>query len=145
MKVPFLDLKIQYQEIEQEVLPMMTDAMENASFIGGPQVSGFEEEFANFCDAKFCVGVGSGTDALRFALMAVGVCADDEVITVPNTFIATTEAISQVGATPVFVDIYSDTYNIDVSRLRAKLLKKQKRLFLFTYMASRQIWTRFWK
>ena len=126
MKVPFLDLKIQYQEIEQEVLPMMTDAMENASFIGGPQVSGFEEEFANFCDSKFCVGVGSGTDALRFALMAVGVCAGDEVITVPNTFIATTEAISQVGAIPVFVDISSDTYNIDVSQIEGKITEKTK-------------------
>jgi dTDP-4-amino-4,6-dideoxygalactose transaminase len=126
MKVPFLDLKIQYQEIEQEVLPMMTDAMENASFIGGPQVSGFEEEFANFCDSKFCVGVGSGTDALRFALMAVGVGSGDEVITVPNTFIATTEAISQVGATPVFVDIYSDTYNIDVSLIEDKITENTK-------------------
>ena len=126
MKVPFLDLKIQYKEIEQEVLPMMTDAMENASFIGGPQVSGFEEEFANFCDSKFCVGVGSGTDALRFALMAVEVNAGDEVITVPNTFIATTEAISQVGATPVFVDIYSDTGNIDVSLIEGKITEKTK-------------------
>ncbi len=126
MKVPFLDLKIQYKEIEQEVLPMMTDAMENASFIGGPQVSGFEEEFANFCDSKFCVGVGSGTDALRFALMAVGVASGDEVLTVPNTFIATTEAISQVGATPVFVDIHSDTGNIDVSLIEDKITEKTK-------------------
>ncbi len=126
MKVPFLDLKIQYKEIEQEVLPMVTDAMENASFIGGPQVSGFEEEFAGFCDSKFCIGVGSGTDALRFALMAVGISAGDEVITVPNTFIATTEAISQVGATPVFVDIYSDTGNIDVSLIEGKITEKTK-------------------
>jgi len=126
MKVPFLDLKIQYKEIEQEVLPMVTDAMENASFIGGPQVSGFEEEFANFCDSKFCVGVGSGTDALRFALIAVGVGSGDEIITVPNTFIATTEAISQVGATPVFVDIYSDTGNIDVSLIEGKITEKTK-------------------
>jgi len=126
MKVPFLDLKIQYKEIEQEILPMVTDAMENAAFIGGPQVSGFEEEFANLCDSKFCVGVGSGTDALRFALMAVGVGAGDEVITVPNTFIATTEAISQVGATPVSVDIHSDTGNIDVSQIEGKITKKTK-------------------
>jgi len=126
MKVHFLDLKIQYKEIEQEVLPMVTDAMENASFIGGPQVSGFEEEFANFCDSKFCIGVGSGTDALRFALMAVGVGPGDEVITVPNTFIATTEAISQVGAVPVFVDISTDTYNIDVSQIEGKITEKTK-------------------
>lgn len=117
MKVPFLDLKIQYKEIEQEVLPMLTDAMENASFIGGPQVSGFEKEFADFCDSKFCVGVGSGTDALRFALMVAGIGYGDEVITVPNTFIATTEAISQVGATPVFVDIDPNTCNMDPAKL----------------------------
>jgi len=126
MKVPFLDLKIQYQEIEQEVLPMVTEAMENASFIGGPQVLGFEEDFAGFCDSKFCIGVGSGSDALRFALMAVGVGTGDEVITVPNTFIATTEAISQVGAIPIFVDISTDTYNIDVSQIEGKITEKTK-------------------
>ncbi len=117
MKVPFLDLKIQYRQIEQEVLPMVTQAMANGAFIGGPQVSGFETEFADFCESSFCVGVGSGTDALRFALMAVGVGPGDEVITVANTFIATTEAISQVGATPVFVDIDEQTYNMDPQKL----------------------------
>ncbi len=117
MKVPFLDLKSQFREVEQEVLPMMKEAMENALFIGGPQVTGFEEEFGAFCSSKYCVGVNSGTDALRFALLAAGVGSGDEVITVPNTFIATTEAISQVGARPVFVDIDGDTYNMDVSRI----------------------------
>jgi dTDP-4-amino-4,6-dideoxygalactose transaminase len=73
MNVPFLDLKVQYRQIESEVLPVVTEAMQNGAFIGGPQVSGFEEEFATFCDSRYCVGVGSGTDALRFALMAAGV------------------------------------------------------------------------
>ena len=86
-------------------------------FIGGPQVTGFEEEFAAFCDSRCCIGVGSGTDALRFALMAAGVGPGDAVVTVPNTFIATTEAISQVGATPIFVDIDPQTYTLDPQKL----------------------------
>ncbi len=126
MNVPFLDLKVQYKEIEQEVKPMVAEAMENGAFIGGPQVTSFEEEFAQFCDSKYCIGVNSGTDALRFALIASGVGAGDEVITVPNTFIATTEAISQAGATPVFVDIDPDTYNIDVSQIEEKITQKTK-------------------
>ena len=69
MNVPFLNLKVQYEQIKQEVLPMITEAMENAAFIGGPQVLGFESEFAEFCESKHCIGVNSGTDALRFALI----------------------------------------------------------------------------
>ena len=98
---------------------MIQDAMANGMFIGGPQVSGFEEEFAAFCDTRFCAGVNSGTDALRFALMALGIGPGDAVITVPNTFIATTEAISQVGAKPVFVDIDPHTCNMDPNMLEA--------------------------
>jgi dTDP-4-amino-4,6-dideoxygalactose transaminase len=126
MRVPFLDLKVQFKAIEHEVLPMVKEAMENAAFIGGPQVSGFEKEFAAFCDSRHCVGVNSGTDALRFALMATGVKQGHEVITVPNTFIATTEAISQVGAKPVFVDINPKTYNMDVSQLESKINSRTK-------------------
>ena len=121
MNVPFLNLKVQYKQIEHEVLPMVTEAMTNGAFIGGPQVLGFEKEFAEFCESKYCAGLNSGTDALRFALMAVGVGPGDEVITVPNTFIATTEAISQAGATPVFVDIDKRTYNMDPQKLEACL------------------------
>lgn len=126
MNVPFLDLKVQYKQIEQDILPMMSKAMANGAFVGGPQVSDFETEFAKFCDSKYCVGLNSGTDALRFALMATGIGSGNEVITVPNTFIATTEAISQVGATPVFVDIYPDTCNMDVSRIEGKITEKTK-------------------
>ena len=121
MHVAFIDLKTQYKQIEHEVLPMITEAMANGAFIGGPQVLNFETEFAEFCDSTYCTGVNSGTDALRFALMAVGVGPGDEVITVPNTFIATTEAISQVGATPAFVDIDEQTYNLDPNKLEAYL------------------------
>jgi dTDP-4-amino-4,6-dideoxygalactose transaminase len=126
MNVPFLDLKVQFREIEHEVLPMVKEAMENAAFIGGPQVSGFETEFAAFCGSKHCAGVNSGTDALRFALMAAGVGPGDEVITVSHTFIATTEAVSQAGAKPVFVDIDPKTYNIDVSKIPAAITAKTK-------------------
>ena len=121
MQVPFLDLKAQYRQIKNDVLPMVEDAMANGMFIGGPQVEAFEAEFAAFCDAKYCVGLNSGTDALRFALMAAGVGQGDDVITVPNTFIATTEAISQVGAQPVFVDVLPDTCNMDPAKLEAYL------------------------
>ncbi len=126
MNVPFLDLKVQYRQIEHEVLPMVTEAMQNGAFIGGPQVAGFEEEFAAFCDSRYCVGVGSGTDALRFALMAAGVGHGSEVITVPNTFIATTEAISQTGARPVFVDVDPVTCNMDPEKIEAKITRNTK-------------------
>ncbi len=126
MNIPFLDLKAQFKQIEKDVVPAVKDAMANAAFIGGPQVSGFEEEFAEYCDSRFCVGVGSGTDALRFALMAAGVGHGDEVLTVPNTFIATTEAISQVGASPVFVDIREDTCNIDPDQIEALITTKTR-------------------
>jgi dTDP-4-amino-4,6-dideoxygalactose transaminase len=124
MKVPFIDLKAQYKQIEAEVLPMIKEAMENSAFIGGPNVAGFEKEFAEFCQTKFCVGANSGTDALRFALMAAGIAPGDEVITVPNTFIATTEAISQVGAVPVFVDVDERTCNMDPGKLREFIEEK---------------------
>ena len=117
MNIPFLDLKAQYKQIETEVVPAVTEAMAAGMFIGGPQVTGFEAEFAHFCDSRYCVGVGSGTDALRFALIAAGIGPGDAVITVPNTFIATTEAISQVGAVPIFVDVDPRTYNMDPQKL----------------------------
>lgn len=123
MNVPFLDLKIQYKQIEHDVLSMITEAMTNAAFIGGPQVEGFESEFSKFCESTYCVGVNSGTDALRFALMATGIGPGDGVITVPNTFIATTEAISQVGATPIFIDIDEKTYNMNPEKLEDCLKK----------------------
>ena len=126
MQVPFLDLKTQYKQIEQKVIPMLTEAMSSAAFIGGPQVTGLENEFAEFCESKYCVAVNSGTDALRFALIAAGIGPGDEVITVPNTFIATTEAISQANAKPVFVDILPDTYNIDPGLVEEKITSKTK-------------------
>jgi dTDP-4-amino-4,6-dideoxygalactose transaminase len=116
--IPFLDLVTPHQELKEELCDLFRSALETASFIGGPMVQGFEEEFARYCDVKHCVGVSSGTDALRFALMAAGVEPGTIVITVPNTFIATTEAISQAGAYFSFVDIDEATYNLDPAKLR---------------------------
>src|SRR6266704_3519003 len=95
--IPFLDLVTPHKELETELTAVFQTVMSKAGFIGGPMVENFEKDFATFCDAKFCVGVASGTDALLFAFMAAGIQAGDAVITVPNTFIATTEAISQSG------------------------------------------------
>ncbi|MDF0643845.1 MAG: DegT/DnrJ/EryC1/StrS family aminotransferase [Nitrospira sp.] len=109
--------------MRDELVEVLTAALKTAGFIGGPMVQGFEQDFAQFCESRFCVGVSSGTDALRFALMAAGVRSGDTVITVPNTFIATTEAISQAGARPDFVDVDERTYNMDPGRLRRYLEK----------------------
>ena len=117
-KVPFLDLVTPHKELEEELLAVVKKAFSNAGFIGGPMVEEFEREFARFCDAKYCVGVNSGTDALRFAFMASGIEPGDIVITVPHTFIATTEAISQAGGQIRFVDIHEQTYTLDPEKLR---------------------------
>ncbi len=108
-------------ELEEELVAVFRRALKSAGFVGGPTVEQFEKEFAQFCEAEYCVGVGNGTDALRLALIAAGVQPGDTVVTVPNTFIATTEAISQAGARPDFVDIEERTYNMDARRLREYL------------------------
>jgi dTDP-4-amino-4,6-dideoxygalactose transaminase len=119
--VPFLDLVTPHRELEAELLTVFKTALGTAGFIGGPMVESFERKFSEFCDTRYCAGVSSGTDALRFALIAAGVRPGDTVVTVPNTFIATTEAISQAGAHPDFVDIDERTYTMDPERLRAYL------------------------
>ncbi|HEY7337729.1 MAG TPA: DegT/DnrJ/EryC1/StrS family aminotransferase [Bryobacteraceae bacterium] len=117
-QIPFLDLVTPHAELREELAAVFHRAMDGAAFIGGPMVQEFERDFAAFSGAEHCVGVGSGTDALRFALMAAGVAPGDVVVTAANTFIATTEAITQAGARPAFVDIDEATYNIDEVRLR---------------------------
>ena len=119
--IPFLDLVTPHVELEQELTEVFRKALRTAGFIGGPMVEEFEKAFATFCDAGHSVAVSSGTDALRFALMASGVKPGDVVVTVPHTFIATTEAISQAGALPEFVDIDERTYNMDPLKLKAYL------------------------
>jgi dTDP-4-amino-4,6-dideoxygalactose transaminase len=115
--IPFLDLITPHVELEQELTEVFHKALRTAAFIGGPMVEEFEKAFATFCETNHSVAVSSGTDALRFALMACGVKPGDVVVTVPHTFIATTEAISQAGALPEFVDIDERTYNLDPAKL----------------------------
>ena len=108
--IPFLDLITLHRELEDELVGVFREALRSAAFIGGPQVEGFEREFAAYCGTEHCVGVANGTDAVRFALMAAGVGRGDAVVTVSHTFIATVEAISQAGADTEFVDIDERTY-----------------------------------
>lgn len=119
--IPFLDLVTPHVELEQELTQVFIKALHTAGFIGGPMVEEFEKSFAEFCNTKYAVAVSSGTDALRFALMACGIRGGDVVLTVPHTFIATTEAISQSGALPEFIDIDERTYNLSVDKLREYL------------------------
>lgn len=123
-KIPFIDLVSPHLELEEEFVEVFRDALRTGRFIGGPMVEGFEKDFAAFCNTNHCVGTSNGTDALRFALIAAGVKNGDIVITVPNTFIATTEAISQSGALPDFVDIDDRTYNMNPDLLREYLETK---------------------
>ncbi len=106
---PLVDLGAQYRELREELLREVEDVFATGIFVGGERLRRFEAEFATVCGQAHCVGVASGTDALRLALLAVGVQPGDEVITVPNSFIATAEAISQCHARPVFVDVCPDT------------------------------------
>src|SRR5580704_3253038 len=119
--IPFLDLITPHMELEKELTAVFHKVLATAGFIGGPMVEEFESAFAKFCDTDYSVALSSGTDALRFALMACGIQPGDVVVTVPHTFIATTEAISQAGALPEFVDIDERTYNMDPEKLREYL------------------------
>lgn len=119
--VPFVDLVSIHQPLREELLQVFLHALDTAEFVGGSSVKEFEQHFAAFCEARCCVGVGSGTDALRFALVAAGVKPGETVVTVPLTFIATAATISQVGARPEFVDIDPRTYTMDADNLRVYL------------------------
>ncbi len=126
MHVPFLNLKLQYKTIKDEIHDAINKVIAKTAFAGGPFVAQFEKEFAEFCKCQYAIGVGSGTEALWMPLLALGIGRGDEVITVPNTFIATTEAISFCGATPVFVDIDEKTYNINPDLLEAAITPKTR-------------------
>jgi dTDP-4-amino-4,6-dideoxygalactose transaminase len=115
--IPFLDLVSPHRELEEQLVAASRAAIRSAHFIGGPEVEGFEREFAEYCGTTFCIGVASGTDAVRFALMAAGVKPGDAAVTVANTFIATVEGISQAGAATEFVDIDERTCNMSASSL----------------------------
>ncbi len=126
MQVPFVDLKKQYLTIKTEVDEAIRNVIGDAAFIGGKYAKAFEEEFAKFCHTSHCVGVGNGTDAIYIVLRALGVGVGDEVITVANSFIATSEAITMTGARPVFVDCDATTYNIDIGIIAPAITPRTK-------------------
>ncbi|NQT52252.1 DegT/DnrJ/EryC1/StrS family aminotransferase, partial [bacterium] len=124
--VPFLDLKAQYVQIKDEVQAALAEVCESCRFALGPFVEAFEADFAAYCEAEHCVAVNSGTSALHVAMRCLGVRPGDEVITVPMTFVATTWAISYVGATPVFVDIDPATRTLDPGQVEAAITPRTK-------------------
>ncbi len=126
MKVPFLDLKKQYEELKDEMESVVLEVLKSGSYIGGSYVQNFESELAEYLGVKYAVGCNSGTDALILALRACNVRPGDEVITTPFTFFATAEAIASIGAIPVFVDIKQKDYTIDPEKIEEAITEKTK-------------------
>jgi dTDP-4-amino-4,6-dideoxygalactose transaminase len=124
--IPAEDVKRQYLVIENEVDQAINRVLPTGRYVIGPELAGFEQEFAAFCGTRYAIGVSNGTDALHLALLACGIGPRDEVITVPNTYIATVFAITYVGATPVFVDVDPDTYNMDPDLLEAAITERTR-------------------
>lgn len=126
MQVPFLDLKIQYKSIKQEVDPAIQKVIDNTAFILGESVSNFEKAFAEAHNVKYCLGTSSGTDANHLVLWSLGIKPDDEVIIPANTFIATAWGVTLCGAKPVFVDCHPESYNLDPAKVEAAITPKTK-------------------
>lgn len=136
MKVSLLDLRAEYEELREEILAAVDRVGRSSAFILGEEVEAFEREFAVYCGARFCIGVNSGTSALHLGLLALGVQPGDEVVTTPNTFIATVEAILYCGARPVFVDIDPSTANIN-PRLIERIVTRRTRVILPVHLYGR--------
>jgi dTDP-4-amino-4,6-dideoxygalactose transaminase len=126
IKVPFFDLTPQFQLIKGEITSALEDVFKNQQFILGPNVEALEQAIANYCQTRYAIGVASGSDALFLSLMALEIGPGDEVILPPFTFFATAGAVSRIGATPIFVDIDEETYNIDPSKVEAKITSRTK-------------------
>ncbi len=125
MKVPYIDLSLQHSTIVKELMPQIEKLIVSGQFILGENVKRFEEKFAQFCGVKYAIGVGNGTDALILAMEALDIGVGDEVITAPNSFLASASSIALVGATPVFVDVRND-FNIDPDQIRYAITSKTK-------------------
>jgi dTDP-4-amino-4,6-dideoxygalactose transaminase len=136
MKVPLLDLQSEYAELRDEILPALDRVCKSAAFVQGPEVEAFEREFADFCGVKHCVALSSGTAALHLGLLALGVQSGDDVLTTPNSFLATAEAITYCGARPVFVDIDATTANLD-PRLIERAITPRTRVILPVHLYGR--------
>jgi dTDP-4-amino-4,6-dideoxygalactose transaminase len=128
MRIPAEDIVRQYPQIKEEIEAAILEILPTGKYVLGPNVTAFEREFAEYCQTRYSLGISNGTEALHLALAACGVGPGDEVITVPNTYIATVFAISYVGATPVFVDVDPVTFNIDVGQVEAKITPRTKAL-----------------
>ena len=126
MNIPLIDLKAQYESLADKLNEATLGILSSANYIMGKTVLDFEKEFANYIGVKHAISVGNGTDALVLALKAMGIGNGDEVITTPFTFFATAEAISAVGATPIFVDVDKETFNIDTTKIEEKITSKTK-------------------
>ncbi len=125
-KVPFFDLAVQFKSIEDEIRSSLDEVFRSQQFIMGPKVQALEEAIAGYCRTRYAVGVASGSDALLLSLMALGIGTGDEVLLPPFTFFATAGSVSRLGATPIFVDIDRETYNIDPSRIEEKISTRTK-------------------
>src|SRR5579859_4755304 len=125
-RVPYLDLKAQYQSIKPEIDAAIARVLDSCQFILGPEVAAFEKEFAAYCDVAQCVALNSGTSALHLALLAAGIGPGDEVITVPFTFVACVAAIEYAGAKPVLVDIEPQYYCMDVTKIECAITPRTK-------------------
>ncbi len=139
MKIPLVNLNRQYLSIKKEVDSAIQRVIDDSAFVLGKYTSEFEDNFAQYCGAKYCVGLNSGTDGLRLAFLAAGIEQGDEVITAPNTFIATTEPLGNLGARPVFIDIDPDTQLINTDLIESAITKKTKAILpvhLFGQMAN---------
>ena len=139
MKVPFLDIRLQNAPLRAEIRKAIDAVIESGAFAGGPFVEAFEKKFAAYCGVPYAVGVGNGTDALWISLLALDIGPGDEVITVPNTFMATAEAITYTGARPVFVDVEENNYTLDPARLKAAITPRTRAVIpvhLFGQMAD---------
>lgn len=126
MKIPFLDIKAQYYELQSEIDEAYHRVMDSGWYLLGEEIEGFEHEFANYCGAKYCIGVASGLDALHLTLRAMEIGPGDEVIVPAHTFIATWLAVSQTGAVPISVDVDQFTYNIDPHLIESALTPRTK-------------------
>ena len=124
--IPFLDLKVQYRQIKPEIDAAVARVIDSGQFVLGPEVAAFEECFAAYCGAQYCIALNSGTSALHLALLAAGIGPGDEVITVSMTFVATTAAILYCGAKPVFVDVDPDTWTMDPNLVEASVTPRTK-------------------
>ncbi len=137
MKIPFFDLKAQYKSIESEILNSIVTVCENSDFTNGDTVKTFEQNFAKFCSTKYAIALNNGTSALHLAMIALGIGKGDEVIIPVNTFIATAWAPNYVGAKTVFVDCDPNTWQISISDIEKKLLKKLNASLEYISTASR--------